>query len=110
MPAQQNIWIWNHISGTWEQWPGVASTNRLIATGQVIAGAHKLCWLACNPAAGNSVWELSDDTTSLTATVLDCFSTNREAKGFVFRPPMPFANGIYLKTFTNMTSVTFGYV
>lgn len=110
MPAQQNIWLWNHITGEWEEAPAVVTPKRMTGTGQVIAGAHKLYWIACNPSAGSSVFELSDDTTGLTATVLDCFSTNREGKGFNLSPPMPFVNGIYLKTFTAMTSIVFGYV
>ena len=110
MPAQQNIWLWNHTSSEWEKAPAVVSTVHLVAAGQVAAGAHKLYWLACNPSAGNSVFELSDDLTGLTGTVLDCFSTAREGKGFSFNPPMPFSLGIYLKTFTNMTSCAFGYV
>lgn len=103
-------WLWNHLSNIWERQPGVTTTKYMTAAGQVIAGTHKLCWLACNPSAGNSVFELSDDTDGLSATVLDCFSTSREGKGFSFTPPMPFTTGIYLKTFTNMTSITFGYI
>ena len=87
-----------------------STTTRLVAAGQVIAGAHNLYWLTCNPSAGSSVFELSDDTDGLSATVLDCFSTNREGKGFTFDPPMKFATGIYLKTFTAMTSMIFCYV
>ena len=101
---------WDYANSVWEKVPAVVATKYMAAAGQVVAGAHKLYWLACNPSAGNSVFELSDDTTGLTATVLDCFSTTREGKGFRFIPPMPFATGIYLKTFTNMTSITFGYV
>jgi len=111
MPAEQvAIWLWNHITEEWEKAPAVVTTVRLVGAGPFVAGAHKLCWLACNPAAGNSVFELSDDTTGLTATVLDCFSTSREGKGWTFKPPMNFVTGIYLKTFTNMTSVTIGYI
>lgn len=108
------LWEWDNTIKEWIEKPAVVTTRRMVAAspspGQVVAGAHKLYWLACNPSAGNSVFELSDDTTGLTATVLDCFSTNREGKGFAFNPPMNFATGIYLKTFTNMTSIIFGYI
>jgi len=103
-------WLWNHISFLWEKAPACVTTKRLTGTGQVAAGAHKLYWIKCNPGAGNSVWELSDDTTGLTATVLDEFHTSREGHTDNFFPPMPFATGIYLKTVTNMTSMVFGYV
>lgn len=104
------LWKWNHLNDTWEKVPAVVSPKRMAAAGQVIAGAHKLYWITCTPSAGNSVWELTDDLDGLGAVVLDCFSTSREGKGFSLTPPMPFDTGIYLKTFTNMTSVTFGYV
>lgn len=110
MPAQQNIWLWNHITGAWEEAPAVVNTVRLVGVGQVAAGAHKLYWIKCNPGAGNSLWELSDDTTGLTATALDEFHTTREGHTDNFLPPMNFTNGIYLKVFTNMTSMTFGYI
>lgn len=87
-----------------------STTTRLVAAGQVKASAGALYWLTCNPDAGNSVFELSDDLDGLGAVVLDCFSTTREGKGFNFDPPMKFATGIRLKTFTNMTSMTFCYV
>ena len=103
-------WLWNHITPKWDKAPAVTSHIRLTQGGQAVAGPCKLCWIACNPSAGLSVWELTDDLTGLTATVLDCYSTARETKGFNFIPPMNFANGIYLKTFTNMTSCVFGYI
>jgi len=103
-------YVWNHITEEWKKAPAVVDSIRLTAIDTGIAGAHKLYWIACDPSAGNSVWELSDDTDGSTATVLSCFSTNRETKGFVFNPPMNFVTGIYIKVFTNMTSMTFGYI
>lgn len=84
-------------------------TNRMVAVGQVVAGTRYLHWVKCNPGAGNSLWELSDDLNGLSATVLDEFHTAREGHTDNFIPAMKFANGIYLKTFTNMTSITFGF-
>ena len=110
MAEQIAIWRWNHITEAWERTPSVVDTQRMVAVGQVAAGARKLYWIACNPAAGNSLWEVTDDIAALGVVVLDCFSTNREAKGFVFDPPMNFTTGIYLETFTNMTSCIFGYI
>lgn len=90
--------------------PASVTTKRMVGAGQVVAGTHKLYWIDCNPSAGNSVWELSDDTDGLSATVLDEFHTSRESHMINLNPPMPFTTGVYLKVFTNMTSVTFGYV
>lgn len=103
-------WVWNHITEDWEKVPACVTTKRMIGTGQVIAGAHKLYWISCNPSAGLSVWELTDDTTGLTALVLDHYHTARESHNTNLVPPKQFATGIYLKTFTNMTSMVFGYI
>lgn len=108
--SQVGMWEWDSINKKWVKYPLTITTKYMVAAGQVRAGAHKLYWIQCNPAAGNSVWELSDDITGLTATVLDGFHTSRESHMVQISPPMPFATGIYLKTFTNMTSLAFGYV
>ncbi len=110
MPAQQNIWLWNHISNEWEKAPAVVTTVRLVAAGLVVAGAHKLYWINITPGAGNSLVELTDDTAALGAVVYDCFHTSKETHVHSLIPPMPFTDGIYLETFTNLTSVVFGYV
>jgi len=107
---QVAIWLWNDALNKWEKAPSAVVTKRMVAVGQVIAGAHKLYWVSCNPGAGNSLWELTDAIAALGAVVLDCFSTSRESKLGVLSPPMPFATGIYLETFTAITSITFGYV
>ncbi len=90
--------------------PSEVTTARLVAVGQVVAGAHKLYWISMNPSAGASVFELTDDITGLTAVVLDHYHAGRESHVFNAQPPMPFTTGIYLKTLTNMTSIIFGYV
>lgn len=103
-------WAWNHLNDTWEKAPAVVTPDRRVGTGLIAGGKHKLYWVACNPGAGNSLWEIADSAVPGGAVLLDCFSTNRESKGFVFNPPCPFTDGIYLETFTNMTSITFGYI
>jgi len=103
-------WVFDTANDVWLPAPAAVKTERKIATGQVVTGAHKLYWLKCNPSAGNSVWELTDDTDGSTAVVLDCFHTSREGHVSSYSPPMQFNNGIYLKTFTNMTSMVFAYV
>lgn len=110
MPAQQNIWLWNHTTGAWVQAPACVTSKYMAAAGQVAAGARRLYWLTMNPSAALSAVELSDDLTGLTATVWDHFDTTRDGHMMNLYPPMYFANGIYLKTFTNMTSITFGFI
>lgn len=86
-----------------------APTVRMVAAGLVVAGAHDLYWLSCNPAAGNSVWELTDSLVALAPIVIDHFHTGREGHVMTFHPPIHFATGIYLETFANMTSVVLCY-
>jgi len=105
-----NLWLWDDTNEVWVKAPACVATKRMTDVGQVVAGAHKLCWVACNPSAGLSLWEIADSAVPGGAALLDCYSTARESKGFVFNPPCPFTDGIYLETFTNMTSITFGYV
>lgn len=106
----QQIWLWDYVNEEWVEAPASSIPKRLLATGLVVAGEHKLCWMACNPSAGNSLWEITDAIAAGGTVILDCFSTSRESKMGSFRPPMRFVNGIYLETFTNMTSITFGYI
>lgn len=86
------------------------NTPRLVGTGQVKASAGYLYWITMNPSAGLSVMELSDDIDGSTAVVYDHFHTSRQSHHVNLDPPMPFSNGIYLKTITNMTSIMFGYL
>lgn len=114
-------WVWN--GATWDRmysWTGGiqkvgraeidSTTVRKTAVGQVVAGAHELYWISCNPAAGNSVWELTDAIIALQPIALDHFHTGREGHVMTYDPPMKFTTGIYLETLTNMTSVVFCYV
>ena len=104
------VWLWNPTLDKWEKSPGAVITKRVVGVGQVILGVHKLYWISCNPSAGNSVWELTDDVNGLSDVVLDHFHTTKESHNTNLIPPMQFVNGIYLKTFTAMTSMTFGYL
>lgn len=78
--------------------------------GQVAAGRHKLYWISCNPSVAASEWGLSDDIDGLSDTPLEHHHPDRESHNTNLLPPMQFQNGIYLKTITNMTSMTFGYI
>jgi len=104
------IWLWDDANQVWEKAPAAVVTKRMTATGQVIAGAHKLYWLHMNPSAGSSVLELTNAIAGGGAVIYDDFHTDREGHLHSFNPPIPFTTGIYLETFTNMTSTTFGYV
>ncbi len=86
-------------------------TVRATATGQVgAAGSRKLYWVHENGGAGNALFELTDAIIGGAAVKFDHFSTSREGHMIPFDPPMEFSNGIYLETFTNMTSLIFGYL
>ena len=83
---------------------------RKTAVGQVVAGAHELHQLCANPSAANAALELTDAIAGGGAVLMDMFFSARETHHYVFDPPIPFATGIYLETFTNLTSVLFCYV
>ena len=104
------LWLWDNANSTWEKAPASVVTKRLTAAGLVVAGKHKLYWVSCNTGAVNSVWELTDAVAALGTVVLSCYSSSRESKMGVLSPPMQFSTGIYCETFTNMTSMVFGYV
>ncbi len=104
------LWLWNDANNIWEKAPAVVVPKRMVVTGQVVAGAHKLYWMALNPSAGNSAIELTDAIVALAAVAFDHFDVSREGHMLLLSPPMPFSTGIYLETLTNMTSVIFGYV
>ncbi len=108
--GQVDLYLWDDASGNWVKAPAVVVPKRMVAVGQVIAGAHKLYWLHMNPSAGNSILELTDAIAALGAVLFDDFHTDKEGHIHTFDPPIPFSTGIYLETFTNMTSVLFGYI
>jgi len=101
---------WNHITGAWEKAPAVVTTTKLTAEDTGIAGAHKLYWISCNPSAGNSEWGLTDAIAAGGVILIEHFHTTKESHNTNLIPPMYFATGIWIETFTNMTSITFGYI
>lgn len=103
------LWEFNPITEEWEKVTAVVRTARMVAPGQVVLGRAHLHWLHENLSGGNGLWELTDAIAGGGAVVLDHFSVNREGHQLHFDPPMYFANGIWLETFTNMTSIVFGY-
>jgi len=103
-------WLWDDANSVWVKAPAAVVTKRMDAVGQVVPGAHKLYWLHMNPSAGSSILELTDDTAGAGTVMYDDFHTDREGHLHQFNPPIPFSDGIYLETFTNLTSVIFGYV
>ena len=110
MPEQIGIWLWDDANNVWVKAPAVVVPVRIVGTGQVVAGAHKLYWIHMNPSAGLSVLVLTDAMAGGAATLYDDYHTDREGHIHNFEPPFPFSTGIYLETFTNLTSVLFGYV
>lgn len=104
------LWLWDATNSVWVKAPAVIVPKRMIATGQVIAGAHKLYWLHMNPSAGSSILELTDAIAGGGTVIYDDFHTDREGHLHPFNPPIPFSTGIYLETLTNYTSLVFGYV
>lgn len=104
------LWEWNYITGAWVQKPACVETTRLIGTGLVRAGACYLHWIKCNPSVAASVWEVTDAVAGGGIIVFEGYHASRESHNTNFIPPRYFTTGIYLETFTNMTSLTFGIV
>lgn len=107
---QIGTWEWDHIANIWVKAPACVTTVRRVAAGQVVAGAHRLYWINANPGAANSIFELTDAIAGGGAVVFDHFDTSRDGHVMNLIPPMCFSKGIYLETFNNMTSATFGYI
>ncbi|MBA7551629.1 hypothetical protein ES705_44177 [subsurface metagenome] len=104
------LWEWNYILDKWEKVPASVLSIRKVGAGLVIAGAHKLYWISCNPSVAASEWELTDDLDGSGDIELDHHHPERESHNTNLVPPKQFTTGIYLKTYTNMTSITFGYI
>lgn len=109
MPAAL-LWEWDPVAEKWVKVPACVRLKRVTGAGQVVSGARSLYWISCNPDAAASEWELTDDLTGETDVVLDHHHPLRSSHNTNFIPPAKFSTGIYLKTYTNMTSITFGYV
>ena len=106
------VFLWNYdpVSEEWVKVPACVRLKRMTEAGQVVSGARKLYWISCNPSVAASEWELTDDLDGLSDVLLDHHHPERESHNTNLVPPAKFSTGIYLKTFTNMTSMTFGYV
>lgn len=109
MPAQQNIWLWNSLLVKWEEAPAAVRHLRATGTGPVLAGRHKLHWVACTPSAPNAEWQLTDNTLPGAFIVYEHFDTDKESEQLNLIPPIQFVTGIYVEKFDNMTSLIFGY-
>ena len=91
---------------------GVSDTiipKRMTAVGQVAGVPAKLHWMTMSPTAAASLIELTDDLVGGAVIAWDMTHGVNSAHHMNIMPPMPFANGIYLKTLTNMVSMIFGY-
>jgi len=86
------------------------STALKVAVGAVKASAGKLYWVTMNGGAGNTRVELSDDLDGSTAAVYALQCLQNCVAHVVLDPPMEFATGIWLKTFTNATDTILGYL
>ena len=102
-------WLWDPTAKKWVKCPIHCTVARMTDVGLVYEGAAKLHWIICTPSAGLSLWELTNDLDGSSDPAVDCFSTTRESKMGSFTPAARFSTGIYVKTFTNMTSLTIGY-
>ncbi len=109
MPDLTNIHLWDPTANKWVKAPAHVTDKRMDAVGQVYEGACKLHWILANPGAGLSLFELTDDTDGSGDLKLDHFDTSRDGHVLSFCPACRFGTGIWLKTFTNLTSLTFGY-
>ena len=103
-------WQWSAAAEKWVKVPHHCTSIRLTDAGLVYDGACDLHWVHGNPSVAESLFEITDDTDGSTAVVLDHFDTTRDGHMLEFCPALHFENGIWLKTFTNMTSVIFGFM
>jgi len=103
-------WVFDYASELWLPEPASVVTKSKVATGQVIAGAHKLYWIACSPDSTGSEFELSDDTDGSTANVYCHFDSDKHSEHLSLSPPMQFSTGIYVKKFDKIKCLHFGYI
>ena len=116
------LWLWNDDANAWikakcdsrgyqlvNEEHEYLAPDRHTETGLVNAGETALYWLTLNPSGQNAVMALADAVEGGGTVVYDQFHAGREAEHFNFRPAMKFTNGLYLETFTNLTSVIFGW-
>lgn len=104
------MWLWDNANNVWVPAPAAVVSERITATGLVIAGEHKLFWISMNPSAANSVLEITDATAPAGVMKLDAYHATRDHMHMMLMPPMQFDQGIYVETLTSYTSVIFGYI
>jgi hypothetical protein len=75
----------------------------------VHAGETWLHWITINASAANALVELSDDLDGSGAVVWEYFVGVRKGEQVPFPVPFHFTTGLYIKTFTNLTSLVFGH-
>lgn len=80
-----------------------------VGTGLLANVPCYLYWLTYCPSANVCLIELADSTNPAAPNRWCLSSAIGQALQVLFDPPMPFTVGIYLNTFTNMTSITIGY-
>ena len=107
--AQADQYAWDPVHNIWSPIPIACPIVRLTGAGQVYLGSARLHWLIINPGAPNAVLELTDAAAALAAVHCDYYLANRNTLPVPYVPAMHFSTGIYLETFTNLTSVVFGY-
>lgn len=101
---------WDDTNEVWVKAPAVVTVVRLIAAGPVVGGAHKLYWITLTSNTANATITLSDDITGLTGIVYSLKCLANDSRHVVLAPPMPFTDGIYLKSVDKVDEVIFGYV
>lgn len=109
MPAVM-LWQWDDTLHVWVKAPAVVRNIRKTAVGPVVAGAHKLYWVACSPSAPGAEWQLTDDIAGGGAIVYDHFDPDKHSDHLIISPPMQFITGIWVEKFDHMFSLVFGYV
>ena len=102
-------WGWDPVLEIWVKIPTSCTTTRLIAAGQAYLGMCRLHWIVVNPSAPNALLAITDHNAAAGVVVVDCFLANRNTLPIAMVPAKRFETGIYLETFTNLTSVVFGY-
>lgn len=104
------IWLWDEANNLWVPAPAAVVPVRLVAAGPVVGGAHKLYWITLTSDTDNATITLSDDTDGTTGIVYSLKCLANDSRHVVLAPPMPFTDGIYLKSVDKVDEVIFGYV
>lgn len=92
-------------------WKAAIGPKRVtvIAGGPLFAVPTIVYWIACNPDAPNAWWILTDDLDGLGTPAYEHFDTDKHGDHIDFNPPLEFKIGLYVSTFSNMTSLIICY-